>query len=102
MLSFTVWYFLDTEIPYSSSQMEITMGTCSTPAAFNVSQKMPSDVLASPMVPHAISFPPLENLVRWLSSSRFLYILDAWAKPRSLAICPAVGEISDDVFLDLV
>ena len=94
IFSLVVWCFACTEIPYSSSQTLITIGTCNTPAALIVSQNRPSLVLAFPMVPQATSF-PLED--KWLKCSRpstCLYIFDACASPRSLGICPAVGEMS--------
>ena len=46
-----------TEIPYPSSYTITANGTCNTPAALMVSQKCPSDVLASPMVQKQTSFP---------------------------------------------
>ena len=94
MFSFVVWYLACTEIPYSSSQTLITIGTCSTPAALMVSKNKPSEVLALPIVPQAISFPFLEKLEALLISGMFLYIFEACANPNSLGICPAVGEIS--------
>ena len=63
-----------------------------------VSQKCPSDVLASPIVPNATSLPPSEYLLRSLNAFSFLYTLDASANPNNLGICPAVGDISDEEF----
>jgi len=37
------------------------MGTCKTPAAFMVSKKSPSLVLALPIVPQATSLPSMEK-----------------------------------------
>src|SRR5690606_42136495 len=54
-------------------------------------------LLALPIVPQATSFPWSENF----SPARpltFLYILEAWARPRSLGICPAVQDISALLF----
>ena len=48
-------------MPYPSSQTEITAGACMTPRVFIVSQKTPSDVLASPIVPKTTSLPLSEN-----------------------------------------
>ena len=84
-----------------SSQILITIGTCNTPAAFMVSKKTPSLVLALPMVPQATSLPLSENLALDLTFT-FLYIFDAWAKPNNLGICPAVQEISALLFFCLV
>ena len=75
------------------------IGTFSTEAAFIVSQKRPSEVLASPIVPKATSFPPLVNFSNpSLNSGFFLNTLEAWANPNNLGICPAVGEMSEDEF----
>ncbi len=52
---------IGTEIPYPSSHTDSAMGTWRTPAAFTVSQKWPSLVAASPMVPKATSLPLTEN-----------------------------------------
>ena len=59
-----------------------------------VSKNKPSDVLAFPIVPHAISFPSTEKLEAFGIPETCLYIFDAWARPSNLGICPAVGEIS--------
>ena len=78
-----VWCFACTEIPYSSSQTLITIGTCKTPAAFIVSKNKPSEVDALPIVPQATSFPLLENVVFCSNPPTFLYIFDACAKPTT-------------------
>ena len=70
------------------------IGTCNTPAAFIVSKNKPSEVDAFPIVPHATSLPLLEKFVKWSKPSTFRKIFDAWASPKSLGICPAVGEMS--------
>ena len=93
MFSFVVWWRAWTEIPYSSSQTLITIGTCKTPAAFMVSKNKPSEVEAFPIVPQATSFPFSEKFVCWIPET-FLYIFEAWANPNKRGICPAVGEIS--------
>ena len=51
-------------MPYPSSHIDITTGISRTHAALIDSQNTPSDVLASPIVPKAISSPFLEKLVR--------------------------------------
>ena len=56
---FVVCKFLGTEMPYPSSHTKTANGTCKTDAALIVSQKCPSEVLASPMVQKQISFPLL-------------------------------------------
>ena len=61
MLSLAVWNFLGTEMPYPSSHTLMHRGTPKTAAAFMVSQNMPSEVEASPMVPKATSSPSREN-----------------------------------------
>ena len=94
MFSFVVWCLACTEIPYSSSQTLITIGTCKTPAALMVSKNKPSEVLALPIVPQAISFPLMEKLVLLLIPETFRYIFEACAKPNKRGICPAVGDIS--------
>ena len=70
------------------------MGTCSTPAALMVSQKRPSLVLASPMVPKATSLP---CWLRWawpFSSLLARNTLLACANPSRRGIWPAVGDMS--------
>ena len=57
MLPLVVWWSLLTLMPQPSSHTLMARGTCSTPAAFMASQKGPSLVLASPMVPKATSLP---------------------------------------------
>ncbi|MNE44223.1 hypothetical protein D3C80_1384410 [compost metagenome] len=72
----------------------MTIGTCKTPAALIVSKKTPSEVLAFPIVPHAISFPSIEKLDAFFMPVTFLYIFEACASPNKRGICPAVGEMS--------
>ena len=102
MLSFVVWCFACTEIPYSSSQTLKIRGTCKTPAAFIVSKKTPSVVLAFPIVPHAISFPLIEKLDLLVIPGTSRYILEACASPSNRGICAAVGEMSALEFFCLV
>lgn len=97
MLCLTVWNFLGTEIPYPSSQTETAMGIWVTAAAFIASQKMPSLVLASPMVTKHTSFPFLEKFVLFLSDSCCRYFLEAKANPNARAICPPVQETSLEI-----
>ena len=98
MLSFTVWYFLGTEMPYPSSHTLMSIGTSSTHAAFMDSQNNPSDVLASPMVPTAISLPPSVKVVMLAASSgRARNTLLAWANPTSRGIWPPVGLMSAEL-----
>ena len=52
---------IGTEMPYPSSHTDSAIGTCRTPAALSVSQKWPSLVAASPMVPNATSLPLTEK-----------------------------------------
>ena len=73
-------------------------GTCNTPAALMVSQKCPSDVLASPMVQKQTSFPSLLKPSNAGSRFAFLKNLEPRANPRPLTICPAVGATSADTF----
>ena len=80
----------------------MAIGTCKTPAALMVSKNNPSDVLASPMVPKATSFPLMESPVASFNSGVLRYIFDANANPSKRGICPAVGEISADEFFRLV
>ena len=68
ILSLVVWYFFSTDIPYPSSQTDITSGISKTQAAFMDSQKTPSEVLASPIVPKATSFPLFEKLLKSFNS----------------------------------
>ena len=98
MLSFTVWYFLGTEMPYPSSHTLMSMGTSSTHAAFMDSQNNPSDVLASPIVPTAISLPPLVKVDMLSASSGIaLNTLLAWASPTNRGIWPPVGLMSAEL-----
>ena len=63
------------------------MGTSSTQAAFIASQNNPSEVLASPMVPTAISLPPSVKVVMLeASSGRARNTLLAWASPTKRGI----------------
>ena len=59
--AFVVSAVIGTEIPYPSSHTDIARGTCSTPQALIDSQKSPSLVAASPMVPKATSLPLTEK-----------------------------------------
>ena len=54
---------------------------------------------AFPMVAQDISFPSLENLVSLCRSLLDLYTLEAKASPRALGICPAVGDMSEDMLM---
>src|SRR5688572_31565315 len=54
---FVVWISFGTEIPKPSSQIEMASGTCRTPAAFRVSQNIPSLVPALPPVANVTSSP---------------------------------------------
>ncbi len=85
-----------TEMPYPSSYTITANGTCNTPAALMVSQKCPSDVLASPMVQKQTSFPSLVNPANAGLGFAFLKNLEPSANPSPLTICPAVGAISED------
>ena len=76
--------------------MEITIGTCKTPAALMVSKNKPSEVEAFPIVPQATSFPSLLNFSE-PSKETSLYTLEAWARPSNLGIWPAVGLMSDEL-----
>ena len=51
------------------------------------------------MVAQDISFPSLENLVSLCRSLLDLYTLEAKASPRALGICPAVGDMSEDMLM---
>ena len=53
------------------------------------------------MVPKAISFPCCENFSE-PSKVTSLKTLEAKAKPNNLGICPAVGEMSEEIFFILV
>ena len=76
----------------------MSMGTSKTQAAFMASQNIPSDVLASPIVPMAISLPPLVNLaLAAATSGRARYTLLAWAKPSKRGICDPVGDTSGEL-----
>ena len=87
-----------TEIPYPSSYTITASGTCNTPAALMVSQKCPSDVLASPIVQKQTSFPSLVKPANAGSGFAFLKNFEPRANPSPLTICPAVGAMSADTF----
>jgi hypothetical protein len=96
---FVVWISFGTEIPKPSSQIEIASGTCRTPAAFSVSQNIPSLVPALPPVANVTSSPFLERpsaTARSPGSSRNSF--DAYASPSARGSCAATGERSDAVF----
>ena len=69
MWPFVIWNSFGTEMPKLSSQIESSIGTCSTPAALIDSQNIPSAQLALPIVPHATSSPLRENCVIDFNSS---------------------------------
>ena len=77
MSSPVTWCSLCTEIPYSSSQIEISAGAFSTPIALIDSQNIPSAQLALPIVPKAISLPWFENSVNCWSSCSSRYSREA-------------------------
>ena len=82
MDAFVVWYFLGTLMPHPSSHTFTNMGTCSTQAAFIVSQNGPSDVLASPMVPMATSRPPrVWRALMWAKPGISRHHFEACASP---------------------
>ena len=68
ILPLVVCNSLGTEIPNPSSQTDITIGICKTPAALIVSQNGPSEVEASPIVPNATSFPLFVNFLNFSKS----------------------------------
>src|SRR6185295_19034239 len=84
--SLVVWYFLGTEIPYPSSHTNMTRGTCNTPAALIVSQKIPSLVDASPIVVKQTSLPLLDKFGYCFSSSTWRKSFDARANPSERGV----------------
>ena len=62
------------------------------------SQNMPSEVLASPMVPMAISLPPeVKFCMEEANSGNARNTLLAWASPTNLGICAPVGDTSGEL-----
>jgi hypothetical protein len=86
---------IGTEMPYPSSHTESAIGTCRTPAALTASQKRPSLVEASPMVPKATSLPLTEKPSCTGASCGFSrYSFDAYARPTRRGIQPATFDTS--------
>src|SRR4029077_11553815 len=93
--AFVVSAVIGTEIPYPSSQTDSATGTCSTPMALTASQKGPSLVAASPIVPNATSLPLTEKpSCTDFSCGLSRYSFDAYASPTNRGIHPAMFETS--------